>query len=239
MVVDRKVVALLNEDPERNANILGFIANNEIERAEIFGSSVLVVGVSDRRWVYISSQSEADLIDIKKALTPEDKCFAVIEDWIIPVLTGGSAVKWELTTMKFVLPREAEIASLGKNVEAAPLSPSHAQYIYDNYTYQQYTDVPYITERLARGPSAGVFDGEKLVAWALTHDDGAIGFLQVLEEYRGKGYALAVTRAVIDAVRAEGHIPFVHIEETNENSLGLCGKMGFVQDRRVRWFELE
>lgn len=49
-----------------------------------------------------------------------------------------------------------------------------------------------------QGPSAGVFEGDKLVAWALTQDDGAISCLQALEDYRGKGYALAVTRSVVD-----------------------------------------
>ena len=39
------------------------------------------------------------------------------------------------------------------------------------------------------GPSAGIRDSGKLVAWLMTQDDGSIGVLHVLDDYRGSGYA--------------------------------------------------
>ena len=148
-------------------------------------------------------------------------------------------MKWPLATLRLALPADVDLPPLSAAVATEKLGPELAEYIYENYSYKQYTDVAYIADRLRRGLSAGVFVGKKLVAWALTHDDGAIGMLQALEEYRGKGYALAVTRTVVEAVRAQGRVPFVHIEESNVKSLGLAKKMGFVPDRRVQWFELE
>lgn len=228
---------LLKRDPVRNANILGFMASYPISEIVVIGESALVKGTSDKSWVFVSSESSQELQELVKSLSPTDVNFAVIEDWMIPIIAANRKRLWTLTTLRLVLP--PEIALMVHSVSTQRLGTKWAQYIYDNYSYKQYTDIDYITDRLARGPSAGVFEGDRLVAWALTHDDGAIGFLQALEEYRGKGYALAVTNAVITQVRAMGNVPFVHIEETNVKSLALAKKTGFVVDRRVHWFELE
>ena len=66
-----------------------------------------------------------------------------------------------------------------------------------------------------------------------------VGFLHVLEAYRRKGYAYDLTVYLIHKLRAQGTIPFVHIEETNIKSMNLAMKLGFRKDRRVHWFEIQ
>ena len=77
------------------------------------------------------------------------------------------------------------------------------------------------------------------LAWAMTHDDSAIGFLHVLEAYRRQGFAYELTVYLIHQLRQQGKIPFVHIEETNLKSIHLAMKLGFRKDRRVHWFEIQ
>lgn len=77
------------------------------------------------------------------------------------------------------------------------------------------------------------------MAWAITHDDGAIGFLHVLEEYRGKGYGTNVTAAMINKLLELDELPFVHIEEDNIKSMDLALKAGFSKDRRIHWVKLK
>lgn len=238
-MVTRAVLELLKKDPVRNANIIGFVDAYPITRVEVVGQSVMVIGQSDKSWVFISSESPEELRELLKLLSPADVNFAVIEDWMVPLIAEGRGLKGALATLRLALPADAELPPLASTVKILKLGPELAQYIFENYSYKEYTDVEYVADRLGQGPSAGVFEGSKLVAWALTHDDGAIGFLQAIAEYRGKGYALAVTRAVVAEVRAQGKVPFVHIEESNVKSLSLAKKMGFVTDRRVQWFELE
>jgi len=73
----------------------------------------------------------------------------------------------------------------------------------------------------------------KLIAWGITQDDGAIGFLYVLPEYRRRGYAQDVLIDLIKKVSDENKIPFVHIEEENEKSMRLAVKLGFEKDKVV------
>ena len=238
-MISAKIMELLKRDPVRNANIIGFVENYPITKVASVGQSVLVIGQSDKAWAYISSESAGELRQLLEFLSPADVNFAVIEDWMMPIITAGRSTKGQLATLRLALPSSTELPPLPTEVPTTKLGPEAAEYIYNNYSYREYTDVAYITDRLKNGPSAGVFYGTKLVAWALTHDDGAIGFLQALEEYRGRGYALAVTRTLVEEVRSQGKVPFVHIEESNVKSLGLAKKLGFVPDRRVQWFSLE
>jgi 8-oxo-dGTP diphosphatase len=77
-----------------------------------------------------------------------------------------------------------------------------------------------------------VHENSELVAWAMTQDDGAMGFLHVLKKYRNRGYGRSVTVALIDKLRQQNKTPFACIEENNRNALGLVSNLGFARDRR-------
>ena len=210
--------------------------NNHIHSLERIGNSVLMRGESDYPWVYISSANEDELALVMDRLV-DDKRFAVIEDWMLPLLTRGKTIAWQLSTIKLILPQSVELAPvLGHSI--APLSISNAQYLHTHSDYQSVTSPAYIRGRIRQGPSAGISVAGKLAAWVMTHDDGAIGFLHVLEAHRRKGYAYALTVYLCQELRAQGKMPYVHIEETNVNSMNLATKAGFVKDRRVHWLEI-
>ncbi|MCL6613742.1 MAG: GNAT family N-acetyltransferase [Firmicutes bacterium] len=231
-----EVLASLRKDPVRNANLINFIENYPPQSILRVGASVLVRGTSDKPWVYISSSSPTEFGELLRKFTPAEKNFAVLEDWMVPPVVAGRAIKQRLTCIKLYLPEEVAVEPPRNQV--TPLRPEEAEYLYDHALYREFTDVAYIRERIARGIGFGIHEAGKLTAWALTHDDGAIGFLHVLPPYRGRGFARDVSAAIIHRLRAEGKIPFVHIEEENIASLGLAGKLGFVKDRRVHWIEL-
>ena len=79
---------------------------------------------------------------------------------------------------------------------------------------------------------------DKLVAWGLTHDDGALGSLHVLDEYRKKGYGKEILISLIHQNRKLGKISFAQIEEKNLKATNLVEQLGFVKDRRVSWVKL-
>ena len=97
------ILEFLMKDEIFNVNIINFIRNYPIQYIERVGNSVIVKGISDRNWIYISSKSEEELTIIKGRLDDNDKNFAVIEEWMIPILTKGIKLKWKLATMKLIL----------------------------------------------------------------------------------------------------------------------------------------
>lgn len=241
-IVFDDVLEVLGKDIIRNVNVINFIRDNRVNSAELIGESVLIRGFSDRSWVYISSNSESEMKEIADILKPDDKCFAVIEDWMTPHLyQSDQALKWKLSSAKLYYPETSTLPEpfVEEDIEVNMLHVNDAQFMFDHYAYKDFASVRYISERIEKGVSIGMFKNNKLIGWIMTHDDGAMGFLNVLEEYRSKGYAMALSVSLIKMLRAMGEVPFVHIEPQNYQSMNLALKAGFEKDRMINWFEIK
>jgi len=237
-----EAIEVLEKDRIRNVNALNFIRDNRVNETQIVGDSVLVRGFSDRPWVYISSTSQMEMKEITGLLREEDKCFAVIEDWMMPHLFNDEdSLRWKLTSAKLFYPDDRNLPSvnLGEDMSVQLLHINDAQFMYDHYDYKEYASVPYIKERIEKGVGLGLFKDKDLLGWIMTHDDGAMGFLHILDEYRNKGYAMTLSVSLIKILRTMGEVPFVHIEPQNYQSMNLALKAGFQKDRMINWFEFK
>jgi len=116
---------------------------------------------------------------------------------------------------------------------------SWASYIHENSDYRSFTTVKYIKERLNNDISAGILVDNQMLAWGLTHDDGSMGFLQVLKEFRKKGYAKNILLELIRQLRQEGKPIFGNIEPGNKASVHLVNKLGFKFDQKSSWIKLK
>ena len=228
---------ILNRDRLRNINIINFIENNHIYSIETVENSMIVRGRSDRDWVYLMCQNKNELNKVNAKLSDKDRCFGAIEDWMIPVLTEGKKVIWNIELEQFYLPNNIELPE--PKHEVAKLFEKDAETVYYNSDYKDFLSIEYIVQRINNGISKGVFEKGSLVGWCLTHDDGALGSLHVMDEARRKGYGLSITLALINEVRNAEKIPFVYVEHNNVKSLGLVKKLGFVRQKDCRWFEIE
>ena len=163
--------------------------------------------------------------------------FAIVEDWMLPYIRKGRQIIWILTCFRMFFPEKS--IPQESIFDVKPLTIRDAAHIYENSKYKKYTSVAYIKERIKAGFALGIYDKRALVGWIMTHDDGAMGLLNVLTEYRRKGFGTDITYALIREIRKAGKIPFVHIEEDNINSMELASKMGFEKDRKVHWLKAE
>lgn len=229
-------LSVLEKDKARNINIINFIKSYPIHSVSIVGDSVMIRGRSDEDWVYISSRSEEELLQIRGYLDKGDKCFAVLEDWMLPHIISGREVRSRLSSIKLVYDSVRKAPPVKSPV--INLTEADAPYIYENSKYKEFIDTGYIRDRIRKGIGTGIAEDGRLVAWALTHDDGAIGFLNVLEDYRRKGYGSDVTAAIIGKQLERGEVPFVHVEPENQASLRLARKAGFRENGRVHWIKL-
>lgn len=231
-----KTLGMLEKDKTRNINIINFIKSYPVKTFDIIGNSVLIRGRSDEDWVYVSSKSEEEFHQLMRGLDEEDKCFSVLEDWMLPYIVKGREIRSRLSSIKLVYDAGNPLPPIRSAVVS--LSESDAPYIYGNSRYTEYISIEYIADRIRNGIGLGIYKNDRLIAWAITHDDGAIGFLNVLKEHRGKGYGTDVTVAIIKRLLELGEVPFVHIEEENQGSMKLASKAGFRKDRRLHWVKL-
>lgn len=236
MEIDLKILKEnLKKDFISNISTIGFIENNPINEVIQLNNSYLIKGTSDVEWTYIVCNNEDDL----RALlgkSPDNIYFASVEDWMIPVITEKRNAEWILSTMRYYLPEDVEVPENKK--EVIPLTTDHIGFIISQSNYKQFLTPAYVEERISKSISAAIMKKDKLVAWGLTHDDGALGSLHVLDEYRKKGYGKEILISLIHQNRKLGKISFAQIEEKNIKATNLIEQLGFVKDRRVSWIKL-
>lgn len=229
------IATLLKKDLMKNISLVYFM-ENYAHSTEQHGDSVILRGKSDRKWTYISCYTEPDLVKIMTRLSLSDKAFAAIEDWMRPQLLKDKKITWELNCHRYYLPKDRIEHSFP---ELPALKPEDAEHIFEKSKYKEILTLDYVKERISNGISSCIREREKLIGWAMNQDDGSMGFLQVLNEHRGKGHAMHLTMDLAKKINVINHIPFVQIETTNTHSLELVKKAGFVFDRKLHWFMTE
>lgn len=237
MFTKEAAIELLEKEKLKNANFLYFIENNGFVDAYRIGNSLLAKAESDHIWLYFSVDKKEDFPELLKFVNPEDKYFATIEDWMLPYLTLKNEIEWELKTFQYYLPENVNLPF--PCAEFRELQVSDAEYIYEHSDYKDFLSVDYILDRIEKGISSGMIINDNLAAWAITQDDGAIGFLHVRDEHRRNGYAYQIMLDMIHKVRAAGKIPLTYIEDSNTKSIRLMKKLGFSEDKQMIWLKLK
>ena len=232
----KELVRKLKQNGKKNINVINFIESYPVDRIDQVGDTIRVRGKSDHDWNYISSNSKDEFQRLLGELGNE-RYFAILEDWMVPLVEAEGTLDWKLSCIKFFYPEAKEIPMIDAPI--TPLSIEDAEWIYKNGEYSHFTSTLYIREMIQKGPAIGIRQDGELVAWVMTHDDGAIGFLHVLPGYRSRSYAVALTCEMIRRVKHGGKIPFVHIEEENTSSIRLAKKLGFEEERKVHWVKLK
>lgn len=117
------------------------------------------------------------------------------------------------------------------------LVPADADLITCHWPYGRRLE--HIRQRIAFGPAFGIRRQGRLAAWTLTHEDGSMGFLHVLPEFRGQGMARTLTTAIAERLLRRGIQPFMHIVKTNRASILLTESTGFTRGGEFAWFGTE
>ena len=236
MKIDLKILTEnLKKDFLSNISTIGFIENNPITKIVEINNSYIIKGTSDVEWTYVVCNNENDLRGLLEK-SSRNTCFASVEDWMIPIITEKQNAEWILSTMRYYLSDDVEVPENKK--EVIPLTTDHIGFIISQSNYKQFLSPAYVEDRISKSISAAIMKKDKLVAWGLTHDDGALGSLHVLDEYRKKGYGKEILISLIHQNRKLGKISFAQIEEKNTKATNLIEQLGFVKDRKVSWVKL-
>ncbi|MFO8110635.1 MAG: GNAT family N-acetyltransferase [Thermoplasmata archaeon] len=120
-----------------------------------------------------------------------------------------------------------------------PLVPEDAPEICKYWHGGDREAVPYILERIEKGPAYGIRMQNELVAWSLTHyiteHVMCLGFLHVKEQFRCKGLAMAISKQLINHALEKDMVPVVDIYKDNLPSLKLARKFGFREIGENHW----
>ncbi|MBN1990957.1 MAG: GNAT family N-acetyltransferase [Bacteroidales bacterium] len=234
----RDIDALLNCNSAGNISFIGFFSTHNAIEVKPVNSSVFASGVSDELWWYSAANNIADFKQFLKELKGRIAYLAVLTNEQLAAVKEHYSFEWTLSCMRYILPSNVSISNIQENINPSKLKVTDANTVYLNSNYNTYTNPVYIAGQIANGPSVGVRSNGKLVGWALTHDDTALGMLHVMDDYRRKGIARALVTSLIGQIREKGCVPFTYVEHSNEASNTLVRSLGFVPDRNVHWVKV-
>ncbi|HSV76944.1 MAG TPA: GNAT family N-acetyltransferase [Bacteroidales bacterium] len=234
--MDNHLEKLFESLPLQSLPVAGFFRNYPIDLSFRSGDFVLLCGTSDYQWAYLLGENPEHLLDVLDQFNYSSLYFANVEDWMLPAITQVRRMEWKLTTHRFYLSENHPIERPA--IDFNTLEPSQAETIFELSAYKDFTSVSYIEDRLRKDVSAGIWQDNVLVGWGLTHDDGSLGFLNVLPEWQGKGLGENIMKGLILKKREQKLPVFVNIEPHNNKSLSLIDKLGFTFDRQVSWVKL-
>lgn len=110
--------------------------------------------------------------------------------------------------------------------------------------YWELSDEPeeHIRRKVAEFDSACVRIDGRPVSWVGLHYEvgnvACMGFAHTLEEERRKGYAQAVTKAIVNRLAKRGVRCTCHVIKDNKESLALCERLGFTRIGEATWADI-
>jgi 8-oxo-dGTP diphosphatase len=199
-------------------------------------NSYLLRGTSDHEWNYITLEDESDFEQILDKISQKDEYFVIQDKYVEEYFLSNYEIEWSLRCQKFIYIANQKMKAKTSS-EIRNLTLDDARYIYLNSDYQDFTSIDYIKECINKGISIGIEKDSKLIGWILTHDDGALGFLHVIDQYRRMGYARKLLIEAVNLLIEEGKTPYLHIEAKNNKSLGLANSLGFEYLNDILWIK--
>ena len=114
------------------------------------------------------------------------------------------------------------------------LDLSYAAFVAEHYNGPDCLE--YMQWQINDGVMLGAFVDNELAGFIGRHDQGALGVLEVLPEYRRRGIAKALESAAINRELREGHVPYCHLYTDNLASYALQKSLGMrFADKNVWW----
>ena len=102
--------------------------------------------------------------------------------------------------------------------------------------YSEIGTEEYVTDRIRHGAVYGAFYDEKIVGFIANHEEGSIGMLYVLPEYRKRHVAMALETYCMNLAIERSETPYGQIVLGNKPSISLQEKMGICFAKgRIVW----
>ncbi len=233
-----EIISILKEREKENLSLLYLIEDNAYSDVKNFGNSVILTRNNFRNSVYLYSPDEqAFRKDILSNLSGNIKHFSGIRKWMVDIIIEKYKIKRINSGFKLILPKDVVIPEV--KIKPRPLTLDDAEKVNQYWEYHGEHSLDYIKHLIKNKICEGIDLNGELVAWAVTHGDGSLGMMYVLDEYRRHGYAKDITSSMVKKTRELGRYPFVHIIENNNKSLGLAQGLGFEKVCSAVWVGIE
>lgn len=177
-----------------------------------------------------------DLLEVLLTKLPRDR-FIILrahQEWFVEELSIKTGFTEVVPYFNSIYPNDFPLSSsLPPNVVIRPLTMGEFGFV--RSVYQTVDDDQYIRERIDAGMLGAWYDGT-LAGFIGTHQEGTVGLLEVLPEFRRRGIGRALEEAMLRRLREKGLRAYGNIAAGNELSRTVHEKIGIkIGDCPVYW----
>ena len=167
------------------------------------------------------------------AQMPSAKLYLVHQDFMLDDLKAKVRLSNALEDFTAVYLRSEPLPVRG-DISIVPLDVSALDQVQRNYGVKVGED--YLRGRLEAGALLGAFVEGELVGFGGEHEEGSLGMLVILEQFRRMGYAASLVGYGVNRQLERKLTPFSYIGVDNYASIEMHKKLGFtVSADRVWW----
>lgn len=161
------------------------------------------------------------------------ECIAIHQREMVPFMEKYFHLKTDMECMQGAYTRKEKLPVRGlygpdgrgeNGFSIRVLSEEFIPFVTEHYS--EIGTEEYVTDRIRHGAVYGAFYDEKIVGFIADHEEGSIGMLYVLPEYRKRHVAMALETYCMNLAIERGEIPYGQIVLGNKPSISLQEKMG-------------
>lgn len=161
------------------------------------------------------------------------ECIAIHQREMVPFMEKYFHLKTDMECMQGAYTRKEKLPVRGlygpdgRGEDGFAIRTLTEEYI--PFVAEHYSEIgtsEYVSERIRHGAVYGAFYDEKIVGFIANHEEGSIGMLYVLPEYRKRHVAMALETYCMNLAVERGEIPYGQVVLGNEPSIELQQKLG-------------
>lgn len=215
-----KALEYLNKNYVENINIIEPLMRDRLEILKVSRKGVLAYGKEENIY-YISTDSKEEAIIMLEGIG-EAELFNVNRQAPLEYIMQKYEFNKYQECYQCAYLRKEKIV-IDSDLEIKFASHENLDLIASIYHREDKEDIKKI---IARKELVIGYENDKIVGFAGIHTEGSIGLLEVLPEFRGKGYGRALESYVINILLEKGRVPYGHVISDNHISFEMQKRLG-------------
>lgn len=154
------------------------------------------------------------------------KMIAIHNDCFEEVIERKFSLSQEIIAYQYGYLKDTVTLIDAAQIRIKEIGMEYYDFIKENYSTP--INEKYLVKRVKSNVFIGAFDQDKIVGFAGIHDEGSIGFVEVIEEYRHKKIASMLETYMINKLLKKKELIYLQVEIDNMPSMKLHEKLGYV-----------
>lgn len=184
---------------------------------------------------YASAKNKQAAMDILQLIPQDYHGLCVCDDIFMECIDLYITYGTKFNSYNMVYEKQEKAVLTNTTIRIQPLTEKDIEIVKQTYNNPIYDQPGYIASCIRNG-MLGAYVDDKLAGYIGLHNSGAIGLLEVFEDYRQQGIAKTLVASMINHCLETKQIAYTQVQQKNETSLQLQEKLGFTKaDKPCVW----